>query len=394
MSRKTAALLFILLIWLAACQQSKMIVPTRAPVAQIPTPLPPSPTALPPTQDLTRLTVTPMPTQPLPTRPPTATPTPIDPLINITSPDDGAQLILGSDIVVRGLAQIDATQVISVALLSANGRILNGSQAVPNAVGWEAGLTVPEFVSGSGWLRAAVLDSNGTMRTEDNTLVTLALDTGTSDQYLALYHPTNGETAVAGYFLFFDGYVRRPTGNAATISLWTDDCQAEVAKFKLTLNGSGYWQGSLGIPRDVVGPACAIAYFGIPGEDTWREVQIPINVYAADDPSAHGVQLTAPPTNSEIDAGQDLFLSGTAFNAESVVISIILDSGRIVAERTAIPDTYGYWELTLTLPFDVEGVAEITVTALDKTGAANAEAKTLITINPAPTPTPIPTATP
>ncbi|MEZ4642779.1 MAG: hypothetical protein R3E31_08600 [Chloroflexota bacterium] len=394
MSRNIIVLFLICIFWLSACTHETAVpLPTRAEAVTLPTPLPPTATNLPPTRDLTPPTTTPLPTQPVATLPPPPTSIPVEPVINITAPDDGAQLILGSEIVARGLAQLDASHVISLTLRGANGHILSSTQGIPNEVGWEAGLSVPETVSGVGQLRASVLDSNGTVLAEDTTTVTLALDADNSEQYLALYNPTKDGTAVAGYFLFFDGRVRRPTGNTVTISLWMDNCQTEAAKFQITLGGSGYWQGSLGIPRDSVGAGCAIASFGTPGTDGWREAQIPITIYAADDPAASGVQITIPANNSEVSAGQELTLSGNAFNAALLTITIILDNGRIVAEQTAVPDTYGYWELLLTLPFDVTGSAEIRVTAQDKTGATIAETTSLIIINPAPTPTPGPTAT-
>lgn len=395
MSRNAILLLFLCWFWLSACQQETAVsLPTRAAVAELPTPLPPSPTPLPPTRDLTPPPATPVPTQSAATRPPTLTPIPIEPLLNVTAPDDGDQLILGSAIVVRGLAQLDATHVISVTLRSANGRILSSGQGMPNAVGWEAALSVPETVSGVGQLHASILDSSGAALVTDVTAITLALDTTVTEQYLTLSSPTKEDTAVAGYFLFFDGYVRRPTGGAVTISLWTDDCQTEAAKYQISLGGSGYWQGSLGIPRNVAGPACAIAYFGDPGAENRREVQIPITIYAADDPAASGVQITSPSGGSAISAGQELLLSGTAFNAASLLIRIELDNGRVVAEQTAVPDGSGYWELIITLPFDVEGSAKISVAALNRAGATIATAERLITINAAPTPTPGPTPTP
>ena len=387
-------LLCVLFLVLVACQQAPDALPTLAPVADIPTAAPDPGSSLPPTRDLTVRTSTPLPTAVSATSVPTTTPTPVDPTINITSPDDNAQLLLGSDIVARGLVQLDATQTISLTLLSANGRVLGSGTGMPNDVGWRAALSVPDQVSGSGHLRASVLAADGTALAEDTIPVTLVLDADNSDQYLALAHPVRGETAVAGFFLFFDGRARRPAGNAITISLWMNDCQDEVAKFTLSMSGSGYWQGSLGIPGNVTGPGCAIAYFGETGSPSRREAQIPITIFAADDPNAGGVQLASPLPASSTPAGQDLALAGTAFNADSVLVSVVMEDGRIVAEQSAVPDAFGNWEISVRLPFDVEGTAVVAVTARDASGAPIAETQTIITIGPPLTPTPQPPPSP
>ena len=387
-------LAIMLLLLLAACAQSAPeALPTLAPVANVPTAAPATPTGLPPTRDLSTVAATPLPTAVPPTGVPTVTATPVDPGINLTSPDEDAQIVLGSDIVVRGLAQLDADQRVVVELVSATNRLLASGEAVLSDVGWQAGLSVPDFVSGAGELRATIIDADGTGLVQDKVSVALALNTETADRFLALSQPLSGETAVAGYFLFFEGRVRRPAGNAVTLSLWMDNCQLEVAKFTLSLGGSGAWRGSLGIPGDVAGPGCAVATFGTPGEENWREAQIPVTVFAADDPSAGGVQLASPPPNSSVSAGGELYVAGTAFNADSVRISVEMDNSRIVAEQTVFPDPFGNWELTVLLPFDIEGSAIIVITALDGAGNPRAEAQTIVTVNSAPTPTPIPVAT-
>lgn len=385
--------LFSLVIWLAACSGRQVVaLPTLAPVVQLPAP----PTAtlginLPPTRNLTPSATPPtavQPADPLPTPLPTATATPVQPLINLTAPDNEVEIALGSVVVVRGLAQLAPTQMISVSLVSGNGRFLTSTQAVVSDFGWEAGLTVPQTVSGAATFYARILDATGISLAEDRATVTLILDTTQSERYLALYHPISGETAVAGYFLFFDGQVRQQVGGGVTISIWADNCQREAAKFRLNFNGGGYWQGSLGIPGDLTGEACAVAYFGTPGEDTWREAQVPITIYAANDSRAGGIQIAYPPANGTAVAGQPLLISGTAFNAANVTVSILMADGLVIGEQSTIPGAQGFWEMQLDLPYDVTGTAEITAIAFDNRGNERARAQSLITILPAPTPTP------
>lgn len=381
--------LILLISLLVACGgDPSPTVPTRLPAAELPTQPPPSPTPLPPTRDLR--TPTPEATtavSPTPL-PPTNTPTPVTAHINLSAPDNGADLVLGSDIVVRGLAQLDAAHVVLVTLTSANGRPLSSANGVMGAVGWEAGLRVPENVGGAATLRASVLDGAGAVLAQDSALVNLVLDASSSERYLALYNPVAGDTAVAGYFLFFDGRAQQPTGERITISIWMDECQTQAASFTFALEGSGYWQGQLGVPGNIAGPGCAIASFGTLDSETWREVQVPINVLAADAAEATGVAIISPAAGSVHLSGQLLPLAGTAFNAAAVQVSVLMENGRIVGEASATPDGFGSWTTELRLPFDVAGVAEITATARDASGAALVETRRLITINPGPTPTP------
>lgn len=382
-------LILLMSLFVACGNDPGPAVPTRLPAAELPTEPPPSPTPLPPTRDLSTATPEPATAVPEPPAlPVTAVPTPVEARLSLSAPDNGAQLLLGSDIVVRGLAQLDATHSVSVTLFSPTGHILSSATGVVNAVGWEAGLQVPENISGAATLRANVVDGNGNVLAQDSATVNLVLDAAASDRYLALYNPVEGDTAVAGYFLFFDGRAQQPVGSRITIALWMDECQTQVASFTLTMEGSGYWQGQLGIPANVAGPGCAIASFGTPGEAAWREVQIPINVLAADSEEATGVTIINPAAGSAFPSGQTLYLSGTAFNAARVQVSVLLENGRIVGETSAVPNSLGLWEAELLLPFDVAGPAEITVVAQDASSAPLAETRRVMTITLGPTPTP------
>lgn len=371
-----------LLIGLAACAEAP--IPTAIPLASLPTS---TATSLPATLDLQALTGTPAPTPVPPTRPPTATPTPVDALVNITTPDANATIVLGSDIVVRGLEQREESQSVWVSLVSNTGHLLVEVPAASGDVGWEATFTVPQSVSGTAFLRASIRDESGNVLAQDQVPVNLVLNTDGADRYLALFRPSSGEIAVSGYSLFFDGRMLRPASNTFTVSVWAGDCQNEVARQRFTVRSSQntfYWQGFVVIPRNVSGPACAVAYFGNPGEENWREAQVPITILPPDDAEAKGVRIANPPPESEITAGEELFLNGTALNVSQgdVRVDVLMENGRIVSQTIATTDYWGYWETSVTLPIDVEGMAEITVsTGEDDTYA---EAKTLVTVNPAP----------
>jgi hypothetical protein len=313
-------------------------------------------------------------------------------LITITSPESNADIVLGSAIVVRGVGQREASQTVWLALVTLNGRLLLETQATTSDTGWEAGFTVPVFVSGTAVLQASIRSESGEVAALHSAPINLVLDTASSDRYLALFHPLQDETAVSGFNLFFDGRVQRPVNNTVTVSVWTEQCQNQVARQSFILRGSGYWQGFLIVPRDVSGPACAVAHFGVPGEESWRETLIPINILPTDDEAAKGIRIGNPPSGSTFTAGQELFLYGTALNVVvgEVQVSILLENGRIVSQSSTLTDYWGYWELSIFLPADVEGPAEITVSSGTADESDYTETKTRITIEPAPTPTPGP----
>ena len=130
------------------------------------------------------------------------------------------------------------------------------------------------------------------------------------------------------------------------------------------------------------------AYFGQPGSEEWREAQIPIEVLAKNDEAAKGVVVASPRAEAEIFAGEELLLFGTAYNVTDgpVTVDVVMENGRIVGQTTTQTDYWGYWEATLLLPFDVLGLAEITVTAGEDETLS--ETTQVINVLPAPTPTP------
>jgi hypothetical protein len=292
---------------------------------------------------------------------------------------------LGSDVLLRGLAEVGQNNVISVTLTSLNGRLLAETQASIQEQIWEAGITIPNLVSGAAVLQATVQDAGGQVLAEQQMPVNLVINAEDADRYLALFHPLGQETAVGGFNLFFDGRVFRPTNSAISISVWTNECQTRIARQSFTLGSSTvpfYWQGFVIVPNEAVGPACAVAHFGEEGTPDYREAVIPINILSPEDEQARGVVIANPPAGSNIMAGRELLLYGTALNTseESVSVSIFMENGRIISQETAPADYWGYWEFRVTLPPDVFGPAKVTVTANDAT------AEILIEVDPAPTP--------
>jgi hypothetical protein len=387
---------------LVACGNQPPVIPTQIPVAALPTA---SPTVLPPTRDLNQpansvATMTPAPS-PTP-RPPTATPTPADVWVRIAVPEEGATMLMGSDVIVRGLMQRNPAETVWVSLFSATGRLLVEAQARLGENSWEAGFAVPETVSGTAFLAATVRDAAGEPLATDRLRVELALDAATSERFLVLMQPLVEETAVVGFNLLFAGQTLLPAGNVITVEVWAN-CEERVAQQSFVMGRSSRsfpWQGFLVVPKDMApGVACAIARAGEPGTENWREAGRLITVLAQDDPQAQGIRLGYPPANAAVTAGEALLLYGTALNVSEgpVTVSMSLANGRAIGQVSTVSDFWGYWETTITIPIDVEGEAQITITAGEPDDDTYSEMTTLVTVNPAPTPTavpPLPTSTP
>lgn len=376
-----------LAVWISACAAGpEQILPTTVAPAEVPpvnTPIP----DLPPTQDLsTRETRQPTPTRPTSTPRPTATP--VTPIISITSPRSGADLLLGSDIQIRGLLERRPGQRVLVGLLSATGEQLAVSEAVVEDNAWRASLRVPESVTGIGRVEAAIFDGDEVVA-RASLAVNLVLDAEQTGTYLVLSRPGSGDIAVADHNLFFDGNLQRFGGGFLRISVWSDNCSIKAAEHGFSMRSSSYWQGFVVLPRDITpGPGCAVASVGMPGDEFYRAAQIPIMILAKDDPAATGVTIAGPRADQTVLSGETILIYGTAYNPPEgqVNLSVLLDNGRIITEGFIEADDWGYWEQSIVLPFDVEGQAAITASLGDPNDPLSS-AEILVNIDPGPTPT-------
>ena len=293
----------------------------------------------------------------------TPRPTPlVGPGVNITTPAEGGEILLGSEIIVSGLVQIGAGQSLSVTLVTATGHTLDEIRAeVSDFNSWQATLTAPNSVSGKADIRAALIEADGAIGAVDVVPVMLQVDPDGSDRHLILHRPLQGEEAVGGYNIFFDGVAQQPVDNLLTISLWSEGCQNRVASQSFRLRGSGYWQGFVVVPTNASGQLCAVAHFGEPGNEEWRESQVQVDVLSPGDDRAFNVLIGNPPPESVLTPGDRLLLYGTAYNApdREILISILLENGRLLTESVATADIFGYWELELFIPADASGPAQI-----------------------------------
>jgi len=216
-------------------------------------------------------------------------------------------------------------------------------------------------VSGAAEIQANLFEQDGTVVTGDVQPIMLQVDAENTGRYLILDRPLQAEEAVGGYNIFFDGLAQHPVDNLVTISLWNEACQNRVARQSFRLRGSGYWQGFVVVPAAASGQLCAVAHFGDPGEEEWREAQVLVEILDPNDERAVNVQIGNPPPESVLTPGKTLLLYGTAYNApdREILISILLENGRLLTEGVAAADIFGYWELELFIPADATGPAQI-----------------------------------
>jgi hypothetical protein len=394
LSGRPDLLLILLSIILVACR-TEIEIPTLVPAAQAPPTLLPTSTLV-PSSTSTPIVDTPTPTNsPTPTNTPTPTVTPVIPRteetpfaqsgVNITSPRENAEIVQGHEAFVGGLVQLGPSETLSVILIGATGQTLAAADIdVHQFSNWQGTLDVPLSYSGSARVVARVLDSDGGIIAQDSQAVTLVRNPEVEDRYLDLFRPEIGTPVVAGYNMFFDGWVHNPVNNLITISLWSDNCQVQRAVQSFRLRGSGYWQGFLVIPSNVSGPACAIAHFGEEGDVDRREVQIEVDVLQANADDAVGVLVGNPPPDSVVEPGSTLLLYGTSYNAPNseVRITILSEDGRLVTEGITSADIFGYWELSLFIPAEAGGVTVIAAEIGGKDDDSYAEHRIITQIEP------------
>jgi hypothetical protein len=384
---KVTCSLICLAGWLLACNNDPASLPTTMPVASVPVDTPMLPSSTPDAGEPTPLpTATETPDAPDTTPTATADGSP-EPGVTISDPSENMTLLLGSEAVVRGRAQLPSSSRLVVTLLSQTWYELVTAEAALGEVGWEASLTVPYEVGGNGRILAEILDEDDNILASDEISVWLEPDTDNMQRYLTLNRPFTDNVAVRGFNFLFDGTVFNPVNNTISISIWAEDCRIQVARQNFILGSSATafnWHGFIIVPAEAEGEACAVAGFGQPDEPNWREIQVPIMVYPSSAAEARQLEIARPLPQTIYRAGDRLFIYGTApgITEGVVLVSVLLENGRIIDENEVTTDLWGYWEFETLLPVDVEGPAEITVSAGEVDEAGYVTQQTLITILP------------
>ena len=363
---------FTLLIWplltLAAC--TAVSPPPSAPVP-LPTLLPTAVSLITTTTNITNSTtlsetVTSS-TAVLPTAPATTTPTatPVTPALALLRPRAGEALSTGTSFLASGTRTAEAGWRLELVLLGIDGRLLT---AVPipleqtGSADWQVELSLPSQVSGQAVMQVNLFDNTGRLLAQDSLPVTLLPDPN-DQRVLLLFQPQAGDTAVPGYYLYFEGQSKLPAENLIRLALLDATCQTVLREDSFRVSGGGYWQGFLPIPADTpAGPACARAAFGPPNSDNRRETLWPITVLDADDPLANQiVVLGSLPEDGQVRSGETRPLYGLAYNApnDTLYLSLALPDGTVLLAETLETNQYGYWETTLRIPVGVTGQARL-----------------------------------
>ncbi|HUM70186.1 MAG TPA: hypothetical protein PLK31_15245, partial [Chloroflexota bacterium] len=197
--------------------------------------------------------------------------------------------------------------------------------------------------------------------------ITLLPQTGADKSFITLNRPTVGDTAVAGYTILFEGRVNNAVNETVTITVQDQACTTTVANQSFNVS-RGNWLGYTIVSSQAVpGPACAIAYTGVPGQENLREVRIPLTILAADDEQAIQLQLG---NNGAIgfSAGQNTYLFGIAINAPEREVKLRLEAddparpSGLITSATAYANQYGFWEIDLEIPTDAKGDALLYIT--------------------------------
>jgi hypothetical protein len=359
---RTLMFLFVLAM-IVACNETAL--PTPVPTAALPITPPPTTaaTALPATRDLATATQPPpTATSVVPTLQPSATSTPvIAPILSIGSPAAGARLPLGSEVEVSGFSHSLPGMILQLGLISETGWTLSSATAELDASGWRGTLPIPATVSGSAELQAVLLDAGGGLLASDSIPVFVELAEPRPESYLTLIRPPSGMIAAAGHAFYGDGNLRSETGGSIRFSILVDDCQEEIAHYAFTLRGSTYWQAYVILPEEVAGPACAVVMKEQPGSEGFMAAQVPITIFPRDDERGVSVAIANPAAGQRIAGGQTITVNGVAYNAPEgrVHITIMLANGRMLTDTMLDADRYGYWELEISLPPDVDGQVQI-----------------------------------
>jgi hypothetical protein len=303
--------------------------------------------------------------RPQATVPPLPTATQVTPALTLADPRANADLITGGDLAVSGQVTAQADWRLELALLALDGRLLT---AVPipltdsGSATWQAMLLLPSQITGQATLQVSLFDNTGSLLTQARQMVVLLPDPNDS-RILQLLRPQAIDTAVPGYYLYFDGTTKAPSQNLIRLALLDETCQTVRREDSFRVSGSGYWQGFLPIPDDTpAGPACIRAAFGTPGSENRRETLLPITLLAPTSPEANRIIMLTPlPADGAVQGGDEIALYGLAYNApdELVYINLVLADGTVLLSEAIETNQYGYWEQSLRVPVGVSGQAQL-----------------------------------
>jgi hypothetical protein len=290
-------------------------------------------------------------------------------ILGLTRPVAQAQLAIGGNQTVAGYVAPGSTEPIEISL-SFGVNEVSRATAVPDPTtgDWTTELFIPPTVQGLGQITVRT----GNQQTSIPVSTYAPYDPNgpsPNEVVLKLFRPIPGASLTIGMPAFYEGQAQNLIDDSLTIALLTNNCTTIVSRQNISLPpGAGQWRGVLFLPSDVVRPdaqACAIAYTGTYGEN-WREVQLPLSVFAPDDPQAVRLSVGVP-WDAVFRAGEVATLFGGAVQSsapENVVLVTVRTQEaepRLLAEGLAPVDSFGYWEIDLLLPEEYRGPALLDV---------------------------------
>jgi hypothetical protein len=285
-------------------------------------------------------------------------------MITIEQPDTGAELIVGQEVTISGRAEpAPAEDVVVRITVAGNEDVLNELVTVAETGEWSVTAVLSPTITGPAELIAHLASTE----TGPTIPITLMAATASEETSISMTRPEIGDTAVISHSILFNGHVNNPIDETVTIAVLDNDCTTIAATQSFPIAG-GDWIGYTIIsPYATAGPACAIAYTGVRGEETAREVRIPIMIVTADDTQTVILQLG---NLGEIPfkANESTSLFGVAINASDREVNIRLETddptqpAELITSATAFASQYGFWEIDLEIPEDAEGTAVLYIT--------------------------------
>lgn len=292
-----------------------------------------------------------------------------NPLLTITFPVENGQTLVREPLDVRGAVAPNGPTSVNVTLKAGANTLATAVAPVDTATGhWTTTLDVPGNVIGQGRVEAAT-DTEFTAVALD-LLENFVVEPDPNSTVIRLFRPIVGETAVAGYPVYFGGTIENPIDNMMTVGVLVDNCTTFVTRQEYSVEG-GEWTGVAYLPQETRDErACAVAYTGTYGSGSWVEVQTPLPVLAPDDERASRIALEAT-FGLTFQAGGTARIAGTAVDAPEVQVVIKHpETGSVLAEGVAPVGDFGFWEISLPLPADAPEFVLVDVTLVEEGATA------------------------
>ena len=276
--------------------------------------------------------------------------------LTITSPVRETRHFTGSDLRIAGYVEPGTAVFINIQLIIGPYTLIDeATQSDADSGEWELTVPIPHSVEGIGKL---------IVRTETETAIgaiQLVYD-GDQDETgisIDVSRPGDGQMAVAGHQLFFEGVVTNAIDSTITVGLYTDNCTMSVARQSFTLGAAdASWNGVINLPATLNGRSCAFVSTGSSETGVWREILIWLPVIHPDEEGVFNRIILGNSLKVPFKAGENVYLFGSVIDAagQELLIRWFAEDGvMLMSEGTAVIDALGFWETNIPLPADAFG---------------------------------------